>query len=378
MLANFAYFLAVGATLPVLPRFVEGPLGGSSFAVGLAIGSFSLSAVLLRPLSGRLGDSRGRRLLIIGGGGIVALSLLAYVPTDSLWVLVLWRLVSGVGEAFFYVGAASAINDLAPDERRGEALSYFSLSLFAGIGLGPVLGETVLNVSGYDAAWLTAALFAAGAGLVGLAIPETRPQDERGGEFARLVHPAALIPGTVLAASIWGLAAFTAFVPLYALIVGLDGSRFLFAGHSAIVFAIRLFGARLPDRLGAQVSATGALACSATGFAIIALWRDPAGLILGMVVWSVGHSLAFPALMTLAVRSAPARERGAVVGTFTAFFDASFGLGAVSAGTIVEVLGYRGGFLSASVAAIGGLTLLQVRRSRQRTAGIESAPATLS
>ena len=378
MLANFAYFLAVGATLPVLPRFVEGPLAGSSFAVGLAIGSFSLSAVLLRPLSGRLGDSHGRRLLIIAGGGIVALSLLAYIPTDSLWVLIAWRLVSGVGEALFYVGAASAINDLAPDERRGEALSYFSLSLFGGVGLGPVLGETVLDIASYDAAWLIAAVFAALAALIGLAIPETRPQDEEVGRSSRLVHPAALIPGTVLAASIWGLATFTAFVPLYALAVGLDGSRFLFAAHSGIVFAIRLFGARLPDRLGAHVSATGALACSVIGFMIIALWRDPIGLIIGMVVWSIGHSLAFPALMTLAVKSAPARERGAVVGTFTAFFDASFGLGAVSAGTIVALLGYRGGFMSASVAALGGLALLHVRRSRQRAAGIETAPATLS
>src|SRR5687767_8325141 len=126
MLSNFAYFLAVGATLPTVPLFVEGPLGGGSVAVGLTIGTFSLAAVLLRPFTGRLADRRGRRLLIIVGGGIVALSLFGYVPTDSLWVLLVLRLLSGAGEALFYVGTASAINDLARDERRGEAFSYFS------------------------------------------------------------------------------------------------------------------------------------------------------------------------------------------------------------------------------------------------------------
>src|SRR5688572_10636619 len=176
MLSNFAYFLAVGATLPTVPRFVEGPLGGGNVAVGLTIGVFSLAAVLLRPFTGRLADRRGRRLLIIMGGGIVAVSLFGYVPTNALWVLLVLRLLSGAGEALFYVGTASAINDLAPDERRGEAFSYFSLSLFAGIGLGPVLGESVLDAVGFDSAWLVAAALCVAAAAVGWFVPETRPE----------------------------------------------------------------------------------------------------------------------------------------------------------------------------------------------------------
>lgn len=378
MLSNFAYFLAVGATLPVLPRFVEGPLGSGSVAVGMTFGAFALSAVLLRPWVGRIGDARGRKLLVIWGGALVAVSVGAQVWISSLIPLLFVRLLTGAGEAAFYVGVASAINDLAPDERRGEALSYFSLSLFAGIGLGPVLGESVLEAVSFDAAWLVAATLAASAAVTGLWLPETRPDDMEPGESARLVHPAALVPGTVMAASIWGLATFTAFVPLYALVIGLPGSRFLFAGHSAIVFAIRLFGARIPDRLGPSRSATIALIFSVIGFAVIGFWNEPAGLILGMVLWSIGHSLAFPALMSMAVKAAPARERGAVVGTFTAFFDLSFGLGAVTAGGIVGLLGYRGGFLSSSVAAGAGLVLLQTRRKRRREQGIEKTPATLS
>jgi MFS family permease len=349
MLSNFAYFLAVGATLPTLPRFVEGPLGGGSVAVGVTTGMFAVAAVVLRPFSGRIGDTRGRRVLMVAGGGLVAVSLLGYSLADSLWLLLLLRLVSGAGEAAFYVGAASAINDLAPNERRGEALSYFSLSLFAGIGLGPIVGESVLDAVSFDAAWLVAAGFSGLACVVGLLVPETRPTgvDEQPGGI-RVVHPAAVLPGTVMAASIWGLAMFTTFVPLYALVIGLGGSRFFFALHSAVVFAIRLFGARLPDRLGAPRAATGALVCSVLGFIAMGMWQSPAGLVVGTIVWSIGHSLAVPALMTMAVNGAPASERGAVVGTFTAFFDAAFGLGAIAAGSIVAAAGYRGGFFSAS------------------------------
>jgi MFS family permease len=375
MLSNFAYFLSVGATLPVLPRFVEGPLGGGSVAVGITIGTFSLAAVLLRPFTGRVGDARGRRVLIVAGALLVAVSLLGYTIASSLWLLNLLRALSGAGEAMFYVGAASAINDLAPDERRGEALSYFSLSLFAGIGLGPVLGESVLDAVGFDAAWLAAAALSMLAAGVGFYVPETRPEATGEGAIRRLVHPAALLPGGVMAASIWGIAMFSTFIPLYALVIGMSGSRFLFALHSGVVFAIRLFGARLPDRLGTSTAATGALICSALGFIAMGLWRTPEGLVIGTIVWSVGHSLAFPALMSMAVKGAPASERGAVIGTFTAFFDLAFGMGAIASGGIVAVTGYRGGFFSTAIVAGAGLVLLHFRRQGARE--IAASAATL-
>ena len=84
----------------------------------------------------------------------------------------------------------------------------------------------------------------------------------------------------------------------------------------------------------------------------------------GTAVVSVGHALAFPALMTLAIRGAPASERGAVVGTFTAFFDGAFGVGAVSAGAIADAVGYRGAFVGAGiVAGIGLLALFGYARA---------------
>src|SRR3954467_13537073 len=69
--AAMAYFIAIGVLAPALPRYVEDELGGSGFEVGLAVGAFAVSAALLRPLVGRIGDARGRRVL--GGGvGVIA------------------------------------------------------------------------------------------------------------------------------------------------------------------------------------------------------------------------------------------------------------------------------------------------------------------
>ena len=62
--------------------------------------------------------------------------------------------------------------------------------------------------------------------------------------------------------------------------------------------------------------------------------------------------------MTLAISRSPASERGSVIGTFTAFFDLAFGVGAASAGAIASLLGYRGAFVGAGCVALAGLVLL--------------------
>ena len=59
--ASLVYFIADGLTLPIYPAFVLGPLEGDEAALGVVFGAFSISALLLRPFSGRFADKRGRR-----------------------------------------------------------------------------------------------------------------------------------------------------------------------------------------------------------------------------------------------------------------------------------------------------------------------------
>ncbi|MDP9068411.1 MAG: MFS transporter [Actinomycetota bacterium] len=375
MLSTFAYFVALGMITPTLPRYVEGPLASGNLAVGITVGAFAITAVLLRPFVGRVSDRRGRRILIIGGGLVVGASIVGYGVADSLWPLLVARLLTGVGEAAFYVGAATVINDIAPNDRRGEALSYFSLALFGGLAVGPVLGETILERVDFGAVWWWAGASAAFAGFVGFLVTETRP-DGAGDGATKLIHRGALLPGTVLGTNIWGLATFSAFIPLYVLQIGMGGSRFVFALNSAIIISIRLFGARLPDRLGPRLSSRLALTGVGLGFLVMALWAEPVGLYVGTVFYSIGHALLFPALMTMAINQAPVSERGAVIGTFTSFFDLSFGIGAASAGAIASQVGYNGAFGIAALVAAGGLVLLgYVGRARSRIAAQPEAEA---
>ena len=364
--ATLAYFISVGALIPTLPRYVEGPLGGGDVAVGIVIGAFALSAVIVRPVTGAVGDRHSRRVLMTSGAALVSVSVAGYALVSELSALVILRVVSGVGEAAFYVGAASVINDLAPDERRGEALSYFSLALYAGLAVGPVLGETVLGDGRYELTWLVAAAAAGLAALLAWPVPDTRSERPERGSKGRIVHPAALLPGVILACSVWGLAGYNTFVPLYALALGLSGSRGVLVLYSVIVLTIRSLGARIPDRLGPGLTARFALGISGVALVVIGLWPEPVGLYVGTALFAVGQALAFPALMTIAVHGASAAERSSVIGTFTAFFDLAFGAGAVSLGAVAAALGYGGTFVAAGAVGAMGFGLLLVRAQRKK------------
>jgi len=358
--AELAYFTADGVLLLALPRYVEGPLRGGNVAVGLVIGAFSLSAFFLRPLAGALADRHGRRILMVAGASIFALSVVGYLAVGSIPVLVGMRLLTGVGEALFFVAALSANMDLAPPERRGEAMSFASLSLYVGIGAGPFIGEVVIEHAGFRAAWVVAIALALVAVALSLRLPAMRPaaEEEAAPVRHRLVHRAGLLPGLVLFATVWGMAGFLAFVPLYVRDIGMGGASLVLGLFAAIVVLIRSVGARIPDRLGAAAATRIALTLSAVGLAVAGVWREPTGLIAGTVLLGVGVALFTPALFALAVAGVPGNERGAVMGTTSAFLDLAFGLGPATLGFVAAAVGRGGTFLAGAIVAAAGLVLV--------------------
>lgn len=358
--ATLAYFVADGLTLPTAPRFAAGPLGADTLGVGVAIGAFSVTALVLRPVTGRLSDRYGRRPIVLVGSMLLIAAMVLHVVSVSLPTFVVARLVMGAAEAFVFVAAFAAAADLAPEARRGEAMSYFSLALYVGIGVGPPIGETVLAVGGFNAVWMVAAGLALLSGLLALGIPDTRASGTAEGATGSLLHPAGVLPGLVLMAGAWGMAGFFAFVSLYAISLGLAGAAQYLSVYAVVVIGLRLLGAKAPDRLGARRLSGAALVVGAAGLAVIGLWADPVGLLIGTVLYAGGVAFMFPALGTLVVSSVPASERGAALGTFTAFLDVAFGLGPVTLGAVVARSGYPAAFLVGAAVALAGAALLVI------------------
>jgi MFS family permease len=142
------YFLGLNMTLPVLPLFVEEELGGRNVEVGLAVSSFGIAAAFIRPFIGPIGDRRGRRTLVVCGTLLAAAATAATALATSIPAVIAIRAVTGIGEAAVFVGIASSIQDLTPGDRRAEAASYFSLTIYGTLLVGPLLGGWIRDELG--------------------------------------------------------------------------------------------------------------------------------------------------------------------------------------------------------------------------------------
>jgi MFS family permease len=368
-IASLAFFTAGGIVLPVAPRFAKFALGADAIGVGVAIGAFSVAALLLRPLVGWASDRFGRKPLLIGGTLLTAGSLALHLVASDLVVFVIARGMLGAGEGFFLVASLAAASDIAPEERRGEAISFFTLTLYVGLAIGPPIAEVLFGYGSYQIVWLAALVVAAVAIVLTLFVPESAPAMRHSGDAARsgttrLIHPAGLFPGVIILLGLFGMAGFLSYLPLYTPTVGMQGAALPLAAYAVIVVVLRIVGATWPDRFGAARLSGAALALSAVGLAIIGLVPTTVGLMVGTCVFACGVAFTMPALLALAVSRVPASERGSVVGTTTVFLDIVFGFAPVILGAIASASSFGTTFPVSAGLALAASVLLVARRDQ--------------
>jgi len=367
---TFCGLVAIGAVLPVLPRYVHGPLEKGDIAVGIVIGAYAVTGLLLRPVAGRLADTRGRRTIVVLGSVLLGLSGLLYLPSLGLAGLIVARLLTGAGEGSVYTAGSAWIIDLAPVERRGRILGLYGLAVWGGLSLGPLMGELLLDLGGYRTVWL----FAAAMPMIGALIATMVADPFRPLAHARphpLIAPEAVLPGIAVALASLGYAAVAAFVVLHLEALGIEHGVTVFAAFAAMIVITRLFAGHLPDRRGPTPVAIAATLGEAGGLLLIAVAHSLPVALLGGMLMGAGFSLLNPSLMLIAVGSVSQSARGAAMGTFTAFFDAGVGIGAPLAGAVAALAGYEGAFVfAAAVAACSAVLIVFTMHRRPLAAAV--------
>jgi MFS family permease len=332
---------------------VHGPLGAGNVAVGIVIGSYAVTGLLLRPLAGRFADRRGRRPTVLVGSVLVALAGFLYLLPLGVAGLIVARLFLGAGEGTVFTAGSAWIVDLAPPERRGRVIGLYGLAVWAGLSLGPLVGEVLLHASGYTLVWLFAGTAPLLGALIATRLPEPfHARPDGAGEHHPLIAREAIRPGVALALASVGYATVAAFVVLHLDARGVGHGATVFGAFATMVVLTRLLGGDLPDRVGPARVATAAALVEAVGLITIALAHSLAVALAGALAMGAAFSLLYPSLSLIVVGRVAETRRGAALGTFTAFFDAGVGLGAPLAGLAAASTGYEGAFLFAAVVAV--------------------------
>lgn len=356
----FGYFMPIGMLFVGVSRFVREELGGGDFVVGLATTIFFVSAIVARPLAGRVMDRIGRRPFIVPPLLGMALTTVLISMSTAVWMVVVLRIVQGAVGSMLYTALAATATDLAPPERRGAAMARLSVMVYLGFAIGPFVGEYLFDQHHW---WL----FAVAGGMtmvsatIALWLPETRP--EGGGVAQPPAAWSAMVrlvarPGLAQATVGFGYACLISFLPKYSREVGIGASGPLFVTFAIFTLVVRAVSGPLGDRAGYAVVALPGVACIGVGLAGLALAPQGWMAFPAIALVGIGFGASFPALTALAAQGAPDAARAAALGTFLSFNDLGSAMAGPLVGAISQQVGFRWVYGVPALVAVAGAALV--------------------
>jgi len=151
LLASFQFGLAnsvVFVFLPPFARYAGLPRVAPFYVV------YTIMAVAVRFLGGRLADRLERRQVILPSLIGLSAGILLFSVLRSIWVLVLIAFINGTAHGFVFPAASALAFDRAPRGARGKALAMFNTAALAGAMAGAAGFGWLAELVGYRAGFV--------------------------------------------------------------------------------------------------------------------------------------------------------------------------------------------------------------------------------
>ena len=371
ILSQFMMHFMLIATLSL---FVLNVLDGDDSQIGLMTGAYFASSIICRPIMGWLVDRYDKRIILIASFALLFAPCLGYFLVSDIQTLTILRLVHGVGFGAATTAANAVLADVIPPSRRGEGIGYAAMFMTLATVLGPMCGLGVVQLYGYQLLFV----FSAAAAMLGLAaccaarLHQSHAEGlgqaaldnaraavgeplNRTDRFALcdVIELSAVRVGIVAALTSFAYSAVSTFISVYAFQQGqVMAAGYFFIIYAVVALATRPTMGRLLDRRGADAAIYPSMATFATGLAVIGLFGDSAGLMIGAVLLGFGNANLFSCLQTLAISAVPAQRSGAAVATYFILFDCGASFGAAVMGVAAGSFGYAGMYLMGAGVAV--------------------------
>jgi MFS family permease len=354
-LVNFLIFTSFYFLLPTLPLLVTGVLKGDAGNVGYIIGSLSLTAVLVRPFSGYLLDTVGRKKVLCIALAGFTLAMGAYSFVASLTMLFALRILHGVVWGFTTTSTGTVATDLIPPPRRGEGMGYYGLSNTLAMAVGPALGLYILGNLGFDGLFTSSFVIAIISLLCVFGITyqdQTVVTKNEKLTIHDLFEPRVFSLAAVLFFTSFVYGGIVSFITLYGKQIGVENAGIYFIAYAITLLLTRPYAGKIFDKGGPLFLMAFGFVAMAQSFVVLFLARDATLLILSALLMGVGFSIIQPVAMAMAINRVEPFRRGAANGTIFTAFDLGIGSGSILLGFLAERVGLASMYLFCSLIVI--------------------------
>ncbi|CAI6029174.1 putative MFS-type transporter YfcJ [Paenibacillus sp. JJ-100] len=361
MLCNFLLFLQLHMIISPLPSYVQDRFHANAFQVSLFTFLFALSAVAARLFSARALEKGLRNAMIYMGLSVALLATLGYYFAAGIAVLLLLRMLFGVGFGMSSTAFPTMASDIVPVKRMGEGMGYFGLSTSLAMSMGPIIGVTLLQEAGFVTlmlctAGVIAVIYPLSYSLTRKKAVRTQPtatnQSIQAGSVATVAsnqsRPTEKLPFNrklILPSVLNGLLSITyggvvGFIVLYGKEANLANPALFFLFNALAVLLVRPFAGRLYDNKGPKALLIPGAICVAIGLITLSWATTMPMLFIAAFIYGIGYGSMQSTLQTWMIQVVSPAQRGMANGMFLNTLDLGIAIGALLLGAIASITSY--------------------------------------
>ncbi|SHG27615.1 MFS transporter [Ornithinibacillus halophilus] len=370
-LTQFIVFVAFYALLTTLPNYVIRNLGGTEAQGGLVVTSMLVAAIIMRLFSGTLLEKMGKQKSLIWSTILFSLTMFLYIWVDGFIPLLIVRFIHGISFGFLTTATSAIAADLVPDERRGEGLGYFAMSMNIAIVIGPFLGLSLIQVASPQLLFIVLSFIMVGGVFLAFLVnvPNVAVQVnaiKRKFSIHDLLEfkafPIAIIGSLV------GIAysSILSFISVYATEIDLAHvANYFFIVFAAVMIISRPSLGQLFDVKGPKYVIFPCVFIFAAGLVMLSFTNTAWMFLVSAVLIGLGSGSLLPSFQTMCIQAADKHRSGHATSTFFIFWDSGIALGSYLLGMIVAHYSFQALYMTAAATLIVVIGLFMIQQSWQ-------------
>lgn len=344
---NMSVFIVFYSLISTLPLYAIGVLGKSDDAAGLLITVFLISAIIMRPFSGKLLDLFGKKRMLMISLVFYLVCTILYLFFKPFILLLALRFFQGIWFSIVTTAAGSLAADIVPAKRKGAGLGYFTMSTNLAVVFGPFLGLLIIQYASFDLLFIVLSMFVAIGGLLALTIqtkdlPKTEVKNRNFKFSLHDLFERKAIPIAAIACLIAiSYASILSFLSLYAEEKDLlSAASYFYAVFAVAMIAVRPFTGKIYDSFGSKYVIIPSFILFAIGLVVLATANQSIAFLLSAIFIGIGYGTLTTSFQTLSIQSTSPKRSGYATATYFTLFDIGLAFGSYILGIVAVNLGY--------------------------------------
>ncbi|MDN6342964.1 MAG: MFS transporter, partial [Lactococcus lactis] len=359
---NFIFYLVFYLPTVVIGTMAMERYHASASIAGILSGIFIVGGFIARLWAGNNMKRLGAKKLLYIGTLIYFLLTFAYFFVHSVVLLLILRLVHGLGFGIAATASGTLAGAIVPSSRRGEGIGYYALSVTLSSAVGPFLSMFLYRTSGfYSLIWLSALLLFIA--LVGIFFIHVEKTTDSSNSVDNKVHKKfawsnyfekEALPISLIAFLIGiSYSSILSFMDAYARNINLsEAASFFFLVYAITVLLSRPITGRVFDGFGDNFVMYPTYLFFALGLLLIGFAHSGWMLLLAAIFIGLGYGSFSPFGQAIAIRNSEAHRLGITTSTFFGFMDMGVGFGPFILGMFMPLLGYRNLYFASAILAL--------------------------